>query len=783
MRASARSVQRDLPPALLLCAALLIVGVGLSTLPGPVFASAAGLQQQAAAVVDSAAARLERGDLEGARQLYQQVLDEQGDHPGALIGMGRVYLADRTGAERALEFLRRATAADPTNIGAHYYRALAHLRLADTDLGRDNANFALRELETVLALDPSHADARYQLGRLLQDVLGEGEEAVEAFRTQVAANPSHLDARFELVKALMDVGEWVDAIGESEALLARDEDYLGVYPYLAAAHWKRGDGEGAMGVFERYFERIDAREMGLYLDLGLVLSSDEVRGLEQLPAEGLRAYWARYWRTRDPDPQTDVNERLLEHYIRIAYARIQFGQGRWPWDARGEFYVRYGEPTYRSARGQPVAWGLVEGDPDFLRKKREHQESIGMPSQLAQPSQFDAPAFDPPPGVPKWLVVTIADSIALENQFPPPGAERLSLIEIWEQASQMADRRSYGVSSAAAPERWVYLDRGIDLAFDDPTHRGNYLATGDRSRMVVEQMEKVMPTISEEEEKIDRIDPMDSVTTFRGPEGMTAVEYAFALLPDEFGSFRSVTGSYATLDVEVGLYTEAWEPVAETGPQRRRLQTIPQVSIRGIPLFVDATRIEVEPGTYRLTTLLLDPVSGRRATAEEVFELPDYSGDELMVSGVLPAASIREVGPGREGRFIRNGLEVLPLPGRALQLDQPLFIYYEIYNLTKDPIGATEYEITYSVAEAPEEQALTTRLFQGVQRLFGAGRRRAVLSSTVSRSGIFNDETAWLELDMSRLPPDTYILELTVTDRLTGALARGALLFRTLPTP
>jgi len=117
------------------------------------------------------------------------------------------------------------------------------------------------------------------------------------------------------------------------------------------------------------------------------------------------------------------------------------------------------------------------------------------------------------------------------------------------------------------------------------------------------------------EEKIDLIDPMDSVTTFRGPEGMTAVEYAFALLPDEFGSFRSVTGTYATLDVEVGLYTEAWEPVTETGPQRRRLQTIPQVSIRGIPLFVDATRIEVEPGTYRLTTLLLDPVSGKRATA------------------------------------------------------------------------------------------------------------------------------------------------------------------------
>jgi GWxTD domain-containing protein len=736
-------------------------------------AAARTVQQSAAALVDSAGARLERGDLEGARRLYQQVLDAQGDHPGALIGMGRVLLADRAGAERALEFLREATAADPTNVRAHYYRALAHLRMADTDLGLDNANFALRELETVLTLDPSHSDARYQLGQLLRGVFGEGEAAVEAFRMQVAANPGHLDARFELVNALMDIGEWVDAIGESEALLARDDDYLGVYPYLAAAHWKRGESGESMAVFERYFERIEAQEMGLYMDLGLVLSTEEQRGLDQLPTEGLRAYWARYWRTRDPDPQTDVNERLLEHYIRIAHARIQFGQQVWPWDARGDFYVRYGEPTYRSAKGQPVAWGLVNDDPVVLAQKREFYEDLGLSSDLIRTTAFDSPIWDPPVGVDKGRVVALATGLLIENPS-------LTLQQAWNQASSQAEEES--MSAVATPERWVYPDRGIDLHFDDPTHGGRYLVAGTTSRMVVEQMEKIVPTISEEEEKIDLIDPMDSVTTFRGADGKTAVEYAFALLPDEFGSFRSVTGTYATLDVEVGLYTEAWEPVAETGPQRRRLQTIPQVSIRGIPLFVDATRMEVIPGTYRLTTLLLDPVSGKRATAEEVFELPDYSGDELMVSGILPAASVVEVEQGRQGRFIRNGLEVLPLPGRALQLDQPLFIYYEIYNLTKDPIGATEYEISYSVAEAPEERALTTRLFQGVQRLFGAGRRRAVLTSAVPRSGIFNDEAAYLELDLSQLPPDTYILEMTVTDKLTGAVAQGALMFRTLPT-
>jgi len=299
--------------------------------------------------------------------------------------------------------------------------------------------------------------------------------------------------------------------------------------------------------------------------------------------------------------------------------------------------------------------------------------------------------------------------------------------------------------------------------------------------MLVEQMEVRVPTLSEEEEKIQVIDPMDGVYTFKGAEGRTAVEYAFALLPDEFGQFRSVTGIYATLDVDVAVYTPEWEEVARSGDRARRLRTVPQVTIRGIPLFVDATRLEVAPGDYRVATMLLDPESGKRATAEEAVSLPDYSGTALMVSDILPAAAIREVPRGTEGTFVRGGLEVLPLPGRAMQSDQPLFVYYEIYNLTKDLVGATDYEVSYSVGEAPDEGGLGARLYQGLKSLVGAGRRRSVLTATVPRSDIRSDLGEYLEIDMSGVEAGTYLLELTVTDRLSGLSAVQKLLFRTLP--
>ncbi len=726
-----------------------------------------------AAVCDSGFARLARGDIEGARELFDSVLRQSQRYPRALLGMGWALVESRGGGERAIDLLRQATELLPLDPAAHYWRARAHMKLAYTDLGTDNARFAERSLRNVLDLDPSHGDAHYQMGLVQRDFLRDLPRAIQEFENQITTNPAHMDARYELLRTLMDTGQWDRAVTAAEAMIARDPMDLRSYPWLAGAHWKTERYADAMAVFERYFAVMGPEEASLYLDLSLVLDTDEMREYERLDPSGQRAFWAHYWRTRDPDPKTGVNERLLEHYIRVAYARLEFGTDVWPWDARGTFYVRYGEPDMRSGRGMPVAWDLVIGDPTWQRKKRDLQEEMGLSTILLETSRFDAPEWDAM-GADKGTAVAIADSLAMEH--PTWG-----MFEVWDQAVTMAQNRQFRAGASATPERWVYTDRGIDVTFEDFIGRGVYNVWGPRARQLADQMEHRMPTVSEEEERIDRIDPMDSIVTFRGSEGRTAVDYAFGLLPEEFGAFRSVTGAYATLDVEVDLYTPAWEHVAGAGQAARRLQTIPQVSIRGVPLFVDATRMEVDPGEYRLTILLMDPETGKRATAEEMLDLPDYSGSELMVSDILPAAFIREVGPGHAGTFIRGDLEVLPLPGRALQADQPLFIYYEIYNLARDEFGATQYTIEYAVLEAPEEMAVTARLYHGLRSLTGLRRRRTAVSSTFSSSGIRPDLATYLEVDVSSLAPDTYILELTVTDTVRGERVSNSLVFRTLP--
>ena len=61
----------------------------------------------------------------------------------------------------------------------------------------------------------------------------------------------------------------------------------------------------------------------------------------------------RFWIERDPTPATLVNERLVEHWKRIAYARRTFvynHSSAYRTDDRGTFYVKYGLPD-RVTRG------------------------------------------------------------------------------------------------------------------------------------------------------------------------------------------------------------------------------------------------------------------------------------------------------------------------------------------------------------------------------------------------------------------------------------------------
>jgi GWxTD domain-containing protein len=88
-------------------------------------------------------------------------------------------------------------------------------------------------------------------------------------------------------------------------------------------------------------------------DLGLAIRQvkyiatvEENRRLRNASMGDRARLFREFWKKRDPDPATEVNELMQEYYYRIEYTNEQFTTHRDGWETdRGRIYVLYGEPT------------------------------------------------------------------------------------------------------------------------------------------------------------------------------------------------------------------------------------------------------------------------------------------------------------------------------------------------------------------------------------------------------------------------------------------------------
>ena len=84
-------------------------------------------------------------------------------------------------------------------------------------------------------------------------------------------------------------------------------------------------------------------------DVTYIATAGELDIFDQLTLEGKKRYIEEFWRKRDTNPDTPINEFKIEHYRRINYANLQFSRTRESSDGwyadMGRVYILYGEPT------------------------------------------------------------------------------------------------------------------------------------------------------------------------------------------------------------------------------------------------------------------------------------------------------------------------------------------------------------------------------------------------------------------------------------------------------
>ncbi len=105
--------------------------------------------------------------------------------------------------------------------------------------------------ERALVLDPRHADAHVNLGRLLHEE-GAPAAAEKHYRAALAADPAHDTAAFNLGVALEDLGRVREAIEAYARALALDPDNADAHYNLAGLYEKRGETASAVQHLKEY---------------------------------------------------------------------------------------------------------------------------------------------------------------------------------------------------------------------------------------------------------------------------------------------------------------------------------------------------------------------------------------------------------------------------------------------------------------------------------------------------------------------------------------------------
>ncbi|MBN1478778.1 GWxTD domain-containing protein [candidate division KSB1 bacterium] len=100
-----------------------------------------------------------------------------------------------------------------------------------------------------------------------------------------------------------------------------------------------------------------------------VLPSDSFDVYYKMEAAAQNEWLRRYWKKQDPTPTTEHNEGQEEFESRVKFARSSFSYfdglenyNYAPWDARGEIYIKFGQPQNRTMADDGEFWYYPQHD-------------------------------------------------------------------------------------------------------------------------------------------------------------------------------------------------------------------------------------------------------------------------------------------------------------------------------------------------------------------------------------------------------------------------------------
>jgi GWxTD domain-containing protein len=682
---------------------------------------------------------------------------------------------DSTGLLALERRMIEAAKVDRGNTLTHVKLGFLSLRLGDLG-GQAHYDDAASEFQWAIDLQPTWPYAWYGMGLAeygvgdsqisfvtgLKTMLGKDAltRSAMAFARSAQVDPSFVRGLVELSNTALrqrvniKLGVALDALRRAAATpAAQDPEVL-----LARGRVERevGDGDSALAAFRGYLERGPSRSMAqleiartLFLlgrfdgvqpyydgaasdetatvaayrtDLATIATDSVLREFDHTSGAKRVAYLRHFWTDRDRAELRTEGERLREHYRRLFYARKNFQltalnrhydiveryrSGSRDFDDRGVIYIRHGEPSSRATYAAPglepnESWSYArpEGDLLFHFVAREDVQDFKLVESL-----FDVLGFSQAIALRGDRVVDnpVAEQLMLSREPLSPIYQRLQSAGSIGNGQYQSEERQMGQASIALGTR----TDSYELRFAEPLKvRSDVLALGRDSTGTLVQIAYAISGKG-----------LEPVTVTRG--FLYSVRVRFA-------------ASDPTGNVVASLDTTRHFVAPEPVPESEHL--------------VGRVAVPVPPGQFE-------------------YRLAIQQGEEAGV--VLPRDTVRVGGKTSIGLALSDlalGSRSTNLTWRRSEEDTVLFNPLQTFKRGEEmqlyyEVGGLQPGSPYQVRLAVKKQGGSGGLFR---KIFGGGGAAMSLKFDALAAAPLESVHRGLQLD--RLKPGSYVLEVTVTD-------------------
>src|ERR1041384_1639786 len=484
-------------------------------------------------------------------------------------------------------------------------------------------------------------------------------------------------------------------------------------------------------------------------DVDPILTQSERDALKKFATDDEREkFIEEFWRSRDPDPDTEENEFKEQFYERVAYANEHFTSGKaGRLTDRGRIYIKFGKPDE------------IESHPAGGSYEREAWEGGGSTSTYP----FERWFYRNIPNVRSGVELEFVDPTGTgeyrlarhphekDALISVPGAGR-TLDELYgfaQRSDRTANLGGFGrVNYTRAQDSpFEVMDLLKSLESDLRVER-NLLSASIPTPIIDDNAISFETQLNYFRQSDNRVFTVLTVQTDNDQLSFTnngGLETAYLNI---FGWITSVANRRAG-KFEDSVTTSA--TAEELSTTRTRKSAYARTFI-------------LEPGRYKVDVIVRDTKSGAAGMRQVGFVVPEYPADRLSASSIVLAAKLESMESGAAiTPFVIGTTKVIPNLSGTFHRNEPVGVYLQIYNAAIDqttlrPAADAEYVLLKNGKEI-------AKYTEDWRQINDAGQRL-----TLSRL-----------IDSRTLEPGEYQIQVRIRDRVSGETITPSATFTVVP--